>query len=44
MPGVRPVVVIEYGTAIVPVPRSVPLAAGTRVPKLSLQVTGLLAL
>ena len=33
--------VIEYGTALVPVPSAVPLVAGTRVPNVSLQVPGL---
>ena len=31
---------MEYGTETVPEPRSVPLVAGTRVPKLSSQVPG----
>jgi hypothetical protein len=44
VPDTRPVVVIEYGTDPNPDPRSVPLAAGTRMPKVSLHVTGLVVL
>ena len=40
MPGVSPIVVIWYDWLVVPDPRPVPLVAGTRVPNVSLHVTG----
>jgi hypothetical protein len=43
-PELKPVAVIEYGIEAPPEPRSVPLIAGTRVPKVSLHVPGFVAL
>jgi len=40
VPGVSPIVVIWYDWLVVPDPSPVPLVAGTRVPNVSLQVTG----
>jgi hypothetical protein len=43
-PEVSPVAVIEYGTLMAPDPRSVPPAAGTRVPNTSSHDPGFVAL